>query len=164
MRGADMTPRRRGLRTLKWAGVCLSLLISLAWAVSLFVTVKLHCYPWVVSVFRGVFSVVWGSSLTHGTWFAVHPVPGKRLVWAGWFPSVNKEGFWGSTVFWNHLRIPLILPFVIVAVPTACLWWLEYRRRIPPGHCQKCGYDLTGNVSGVCPECGIPIQRQTSTH
>ncbi len=26
--------------------------------------------------------------------------------------------------------------------------------RIPPGHCQKCGYDLTGNVSGVCPECG----------
>ena len=28
--------------------------------------------------------------------------------------------------------------------------------RIPPGHCQKCGYNLTGNVSGVCPECGEP--------
>lgn len=26
--------------------------------------------------------------------------------------------------------------------------------RIPPGHCQKCGYNLTGNISGVCPECG----------
>lgn len=25
------------------------------------------------------------------------------------------------------------------------------------GHCQKCGYDLTGNVSGVCPECGTPV-------
>lgn len=25
----------------------------------------------------------------------------------------------------------------------------------PPDHCcQHCGYDLTGNVSGVCPECG----------
>ena len=22
------------------------------------------------------------------------------------------------------------------------------------GLCLKCGYDLTGNVSGVCPECG----------
>ncbi|MGQ9649774.1 MAG: hypothetical protein ACUVXJ_06675 [Phycisphaerae bacterium] len=29
--------------------------------------------------------------------------------------------------------------------------------RIPPGHCQKCGYNLTGNVSGVCPECGEKI-------
>ena len=24
-------------------------------------------------------------------------------------------------------------------------------------HCRKCGYDLTGNVSGVCPECGEAI-------
>lgn len=23
-----------------------------------------------------------------------------------------------------------------------------------PGHCGRCDYDLTGNVSGVCPECG----------
>ena len=22
--------------------------------------------------------------------------------------------------------------------------------------CMKCGYDLTGNVSGICPECGSP--------
>jgi predicted amidophosphoribosyltransferase len=28
-------------------------------------------------------------------------------------------------------------------------------RRI--GHCLRCNYDLTGNVSGVCPECGTPI-------
>jgi hypothetical protein len=28
------------------------------------------------------------------------------------------------------------------------------RRRLRPGHCPACGYDLTGNVSGVCPECG----------
>jgi len=29
--------------------------------------------------------------------------------------------------------------------------------RPPDGHCQSCGYDLTGNVSGVCPECGERI-------
>ncbi len=26
----------------------------------------------------------------------------------------------------------------------------------PPSHCASCGYDLTGNESGVCPECGVP--------
>ncbi len=24
----------------------------------------------------------------------------------------------------------------------------------------KCGYDLTGNVSGRCPECGLPVNRE----
>jgi len=27
------------------------------------------------------------------------------------------------------------------------------------GHCGQCGYDLTGNVSGACPECGWQIPR-----
>ena len=26
-----------------------------------------------------------------------------------------------------------------------------------PGHCTKCGYNLTGNVSGKCSECGEPV-------
>lgn len=32
------------------------------------------------------------------------------------------------------------------------------RRRM--GLCIKCGYDLTGNVSGVCPECGEQVDRR----
>ena len=31
------------------------------------------------------------------------------------------------------------------------------RLRIRSGHCQRCGYNLAGNVSGICPECGTPI-------
>jgi hypothetical protein len=52
--------------------------------------------------------------------------------------------------------VPLWMPFLIVAIPTAYLWWRD-RRQIPAGHCRKCGYNLTGNVSGVCPECGEPV-------
>lgn len=26
-------------------------------------------------------------------------------------------------------------------------------------HCQQCGYDLTGNTSGVCPECGLRLRQ-----
>ncbi|MCH7719367.1 MAG: hypothetical protein IH988_00050 [Planctomycetes bacterium] len=41
-----------------------------------------------------------------------------------------------------------------VAFATAYLFYRDRNRRHPPGHCKKCGYDLQGNVSGVCPECG----------
>ena len=35
-------------------------------------------------------------------------------------------------------------------------WWQRQRRRrrVLSGACACCGYDLTGNVSGICPECG----------
>jgi hypothetical protein len=32
-------------------------------------------------------------------------------------------------------------------------------QRLPAGHCQACGYNLTGNVSGRCPECGEAIKQ-----
>jgi hypothetical protein len=31
------------------------------------------------------------------------------------------------------------------------------RRRRRTASCLRCGYDLTGNVSGTCPECGSPV-------
>ncbi len=61
--------------------------------------------------------------------------------------------------------LPLWIPFLLFAVPTMYLWWMYLwwadRRCIPPGHCRKCGYNLTGNVSGVCPECGVVVPLQT---
>jgi len=45
--------------------------------------------------------------------------------------------------------------FAGVAIPTILLWWRD--RPFPAGHCQQCGYDLTGNVSGRCPECGTAV-------
>lgn len=32
------------------------------------------------------------------------------------------------------------------------------KQNYAPGHCRKCDYDLTGNRSGTCPECGTPFQ------
>jgi len=36
----------------------------------------------------------------------------------------------------------------------------EVERILNPMLCRGCGYDLTGNVSGICPECGRPIDPQ----
>lgn len=56
----------------------------------------------------------------------------------------------------ESLTLPIWLPFLIIAVPTAFLWHHDRRRKFKPGRCQNCGYNLTGNISGVCPECGMP--------
>lgn len=37
--------------------------------------------------------------------------------------------------------------------------WRRRQRETRSGHCQVCAYDLTGNISGVCPECGTATAR-----
>ena len=50
----------------------------------------------------------------------------------------------------------------ICGIPVACWFafdrpaWVRRERR-RQGLCAACGYDLTANVSGVCPECGQTV-------
>lgn len=41
--------------------------------------------------------------------------------------------------------------------------WDKHRHKLPFDRrgilCLGCGYDLTGNVSGICPECGLPVHK-----
>ncbi|MCG8409321.1 MAG: hypothetical protein MI923_29300 [Phycisphaerales bacterium] len=51
---------------------------------------------------------------------------------------------------------PAWIPLLVFALRTIISSWREIR--LPSlGHCQTCGYNLTGNVSGRCPECGASI-------
>jgi hypothetical protein len=73
-------------------------------------------------------------------------------VWHVRDPKHIQAG--GAVMPVTRYILPLWIPFILVAVPTVLLWRRD--RRIPPGHCRKCRYDLTGNTSGICPECGTP--------
>ncbi|UCE58114.1 MAG: hypothetical protein JSU63_11775 [Phycisphaerales bacterium] len=56
--------------------------------------------------------------------------------------------------------VTLAAPFgILVACPTIAFIRgpLRRRRRRRKGLCIVCGYDLTGNVSGKCPECGTEV-------
>jgi len=64
-----------------------------------------------------------------------------------------------ATMTWGYW-IPLWIPLSLAGVPTLLLFWRDRHGRIPPGYCQRCGYDLTGNLSGICPECGTAIPKQ----
>lgn len=57
------------------------------------------------------------------------------------------------------LAVLMGLVLAAAVVPTVRAWrWTTLDEREIEGRCLKCGYDLTGNVSGVCPECGTPVR------
>ena len=70
----------------------------------------------------------------------------RRNAWRvlGWKEQYDRH---------HEIAFSLLIPLVLLALTTRALWrtkpwwWQE-------GQCSNCGYDLTGNVSGRCPECG----------
>ena len=80
---------------------------------------------------------------------------GNYLLWGllaedGFLQQMVRETSWlhvgGWFVGWNT-------PFLAVC-SVVMLLPRRFRR---PGHCTRCGYSRTGNVSGRCPECGTNI-------
>ena len=65
-----------------------------------------------------------------------------------------KHGIWEPYGFWL-LGIPHWFITLIFAVLPA-IWFVKWRKRrkFGPNSCGNCGYDLTGNETGECPECG----------
>jgi len=50
------------------------------------------------------------------------------------------------------------------SLPLPAIWIYRLRRRrLRRGQplCLSCGYNLTGNTSGICPECGTPARQQS---
>ena len=64
-------------------------------------------------------------------------------------------GFWKQT-FPPVTDAPIFVAIASCGIVAALLWYHD-RRRAKPGHC-PCGYNLTGNVSGTCPDCGQPFE------
>ena len=71
----------------------------------------------------------------------------------------NSEAANGQAVFFE-VNIRLWALFILFAAYPALTFVrgpLRRRRRRKRGLCLKCGYNLTGNVSGICPECGTEV-------
>lgn len=141
---------------IKWLAASACLLILLGWALSVRYDVDV-----------GNDKVL--LMLTSGRLFIFGPAPNAPMgpvelrwyeAWSGFgltWPYIGTNPYWG-----REYMFPAWLILLIALVPTALLWWLD-RRRPSLGHCQKCGYDLTGNVSGRCPECGTPTKPEGQT-
>ncbi len=74
-------------------------------------------------------------------------------------------GFFLRNMFEGVPPLDIIVGFIL---PNAIALYCGYRsfrqsvwprkHELPPGHCRTCGHNLTGNVSGICPECGTPCK------
>ena len=102
-----------------------------------------------------------------GIGFAVfkRPIETRLRLWGPepirWFPTVgvSDPGARRSIAFTAF--IPFWCLFPLAAIPTVILWRRD--RGFPPGYCQSCGYDLTGNTTGVCSECGAAADSRVAS-
>ncbi len=90
-----------------------------------------------------------------------HAVPPRIPAYAGYWRDTRLTSPGTQPVVYMYgLRVPIVLP---VALLLAYPLWVTLRDRLrrmkgpQPGECKTCRYDLTGNRSGVCPECGSPV-------
>jgi hypothetical protein len=70
-----------------------------------------------------------------------------------WIPIIGETDNQNLTV----TAIPLWAPFAGITAAAVVVWGRHGWGSVPGFCCQRCGYNLTGNVSGMCPECGTPI-------
>ena len=94
-----------------------------------------------------------------------------KIPWSRWF-DVDDHLRVGLAI-WCVITTPILVvvgwfyrPAILLAVCQVVWGWVFWkdarrgflrRRWRREGRCLRCGYDLTGNVSGRCPECGESI-------
>ncbi len=155
-----VTSTASGRRVATWLGLVTCFAVAIAWVVSfpispaatvVWIRYRIADYDLGFCLGRLWFF----TDLQHNVrglrtnWRPVKSIPsGSKALAISWPYYVRSPGGFSGSV-------PLRLVLVVVGVHTAILWHRD-RRRIPPGQCPKCGYDLTLNASGTCPERGKP--------
>ncbi len=142
-------------RVLKWAGLVVCALIVVAWVVSQRWAVTGGGDGWWFACCGGNLEAdISPACLADGWDLDVYSATFADADWdLDWplYASGKKGG-----LPWTTVHVPIWMVLAGVAILTAILWCRD-PRCIPPGYCRKCGYDLTSNMSGVCPECGTAI-------
>ncbi len=84
--------------------------------------------------------------------FSIEPIQSAAELWSP--PEIHTHRSLGLL----YLSFPVweLGAIIVVALPICC--W-RAGRIIPEQCCRTCRYDLSGNVTGTCPECGTPTPK-----
>ncbi len=147
-------------RVLLWVGVILMLAIAFGSLASLMHRVRWGSADrqWIVQGGSGRIVVIWNGKIYRGVkpgWDHEQSI----MYWRSnyWFDMIRLRN--GAT---TGVVVPSWAVFAACLMPTGVVWYRARKRR--PWECQKCGYDLTGNESGRCPECGAMVKARDTTH
>ena len=149
----------RARRLLMWTGVGLSLLVIGLWVAG-------QGYEAAVVVPGNIvlgFDIEGLSASTANvdvrtyakTTIRRHGRRGKNFDRRMFFHSANW-GYGRNATTVQIFTLPFGLALSATTLATVLLWYRD-RRRVAPGRCLRCEYDLTGNRSGICSECGEPV-------
>ena len=131
------------MRVARWIGLASCVLLVVTSALSAFhpVVFGVHDVGWVVMV-KG--AIVLGD----------RSIQGQLFFGSAEQPSLELWNTWSRT---GPVIVP-VYPLLLFAIFSTMLVW-RVGRPYPTNHCRTCGYNLTGNVSGRCPECGEAVAR-----
>ena len=154
--------RRRKRPVLRWTATIVAVLVLAFTVATFWYDFRYGSLRWFVGVCGGQIHVVhvddayflWdGHPVTVGAPMGAHVEPARPLP-KNYTPAWSLWPGWDSFPDTRGVYVPL-WPFVLVpALMAGWRWWRDWPRP-GPGQCRRCGYDLTGNVSGRCPECGV---------
>jgi hypothetical protein len=104
-----------------------------------------------------IFAVLWGAE-------------GHLLIYRDW-PYIPEWNFLGFRTIHNvEYGTGWIIPCWFLCAVTSLLpilwviWLVQHRRtgqKDVNANCRSCGYSLTGNTSGTCPECGTAVPQRS---
>lgn len=149
-----------GRRWLLWASALASFLVLAVWLLSGWWSTTISTgRRWNVFVWAGVISIETIPEQFAGYWADAPPVGVYRSdepFQLGWTLPHTADCAQSTVGAWWELNIPLWMVFLAVCAPLILALYRRLHRRAAPGTCARCGYNLTGNLSGRCPECGLP--------
>lgn len=117
----------------------------------------------IISASLSVLALVAGAGVTTPARIARTPayievhsgIPLAWLVSKEPHPQLTRLGSMATRRFLPLSALASVsILFVMFFVPQMIGIWLLSRAWVNPRNCMKCGYDLTGLPSAVCPECG----------
>jgi hypothetical protein len=132
-----------------YSGFIPSLLILITWVLSAYWQLEFAAPDFAAAIQSGMFEYLHfpGYGLVDESgWSMAHDRLDLTRHW--WIKSEDLG-------IMSYCTIPLWMFLLPCLVATGVAWRSKLVRL---NHCQQCDYDLAGNESGICPECGTAIE------
>jgi hypothetical protein len=131
--------------TLRTRFLCLlSGLIGICFIISCFLTRGYMANGALFAFHHGSVSLIFLPGIRHAGWIEISGATANYQ----WWPGMERDKLGSIIGIW----VPLWIPFLAAVLTTILSQLLRSKDKVL--RCNTCGYNLTGNTTGICPECG----------